>query len=509
MQKVLNLKLAFLLLLLLSSIISTIAQVDQSLRIEYPIEDEYGHHVVALTDQRQALVVSIIKDRNRKVYNWNFDIIDEKFKTIKRTQIDFSTKFNSYLYDFYNNHYYVLQYDDNKGTYKLLDFNTVDFSMKVQEGVINKGLNLSEFLGMDGKVYLSTTTKKGQSIFVINAITNEVLTVNPKELTPLKISYIDMQRVDNIKEGKEMVYKYKVCTKEGCDYMMLRFDNNGKQLGDLFFLPKADEDKELTTISISKIEADKYVTTGTYSVARSKKANGIYIASVYKGKVEFMKYNNFLDLNNFTSYLSEKQQAKIEKKKDKKAESGDEYTLNYFVSVHDITVKDGEYFFLGEFYYPTYRTETYTTTGSNGAMVTHSRQVFDGYQYTHSAVAGFDLTGKLIWSNTFEMYLNYKPYKVKQFIRMNHEGTNTKLVYATGRSIKTITFKKNEVVKDESISTLIKSDENDVIKSSYNTSIEWWFGRNYFSFGNQIIKNKENEPGKKKREVFYINKISY
>src|SRR5688572_18206957 len=119
--------------------------------------------------------------------------------------------------------------------------------------------------------------------------------------------------------------------------------------------------------------------------------------------------------------MNEKQQEKIEKKKEKKEASGEELNLSFYVTVHDITVKDGEYFFLGEFYYPTYRTESYTTMGANGTMVTHYRRVFDGYQYSHASVAGFDMSGKLLWSNTFEMWLNYKPFKVKQFIRMTQE----------------------------------------------------------------------------------------
>jgi hypothetical protein len=508
MKFILKSKIAFSILFCLNSIIG-FAQVDQSLRIEYPIDDSYDHTVIAVSNQQKALVISKVKDKSRKVYNWSFDLIDENFKTIKKTQADFPLKFENYEYSFYDNHYYLLYYNNHDGKYNLLDLNVNDFTTKIQEGILAKGLRLNEIIAMDGNVFISALSKREQSIFVLNATTNKVLHVVPKELTDLKITYIDMQRVDNILDQKEMVYKYKVCEKEGCDYLMLRFDNNGNQIGNFFFLPKADADKELTSISLSKLSTDQYLSTGTYSVAKSKKANGIYIAHVNNSKVEFINYYNFLDLNNFTSYLSEKQQNKIEKKKDKKAASGEELNLSYNVSVHDITVQDGEYFFLGEFYYPTYRTETYTVMGANGSMSTVSRQVFDGYQYTHSCVAGFDMSGKLIWSNTFEMYLNYKPYTVRQYIRMNHEGENTKLVYATGTAIKTITFNKNKVIKDESVSTLISTDENDVVKRTTNNFIEWWYGQNYFSYGNQVIKNKENDSGNKKREVFYINKIAY
>ncbi len=503
-----TIRIAYSVVLYLLSTIA-MAQVDQSLRVEFPIEDSYGQEIITISDQHTALMIGKFRDRDRKVYQWSFDLVDQNFKTVRKTQVDFSTEYDFFVTNFYENHYYVLQYDVKKGGYSLLDLNVVDLSKKIQEGILPKGLRFEELQALNGNLFLSAYSKKGQSIFIINSTTKEIKTIIPKELTDLKIMYTDMQRVDNIMEEKEIVFKYKACEKGGCDYMMLRFNSAGTQLGNFFFLPKADEDRELTSISISKLATDQYLTTGTYSATRSNMANGIYLARVTSGKVDFIKYYNFLDLNNFTSYLSQKQQDKIEKKKDKKEKAGEEFNLNYYVAVHDISVKDGEYLFLGEFYYPTYRTETYTTMGANGTMVTHTRRVFDGYQYSHACVAGFDMTGKLIWSNTFEMYVNYKPFSVKQFIRMNQEGENTKLVYATGSLIKTVTFKKNQVIKEESANFLMKTDDDDVVKRTYSSAIEWWYDRNYISFGTQVIKNKENERGNKKREVFYLLKITY
>ena len=485
------------------------AQVDQSLRVEFPVEDSYGHQAITLSDQKQALLIKKEKSRDRKIIQWSFDLVDDKFNSIQKTQFDFSTDLDFHLSQFYENHYYVFKYDVKKGEYVILDLNVTDLSKKIQEGILPRGLRLDELSILGDNLFLSAYTKKNHAIFVINLTTKVIKTILPKEMTELKITYTDMQRIDNIPSEKEMVFKYKACEKTGCDYMMIRFNSKGEQLGNFFFLPKADEERELTSISISKLATDQYLTTGTYSVSRSNKPNGIYLARINNEKIDFIKYYNFLDLNNFTSYLSKKQQDKIEKKKSKKEEAGEELNLSYYVTVHDITVKDEEYFFLGEFYYPTYRTESYTTMGANGSMVTHSRQVFDGYQYSHACVAGFDMTGKLTWSNTFEMFLSYKTFTVKQFIRMNHEEGNTKLVYANGLLIKTITFKKNEVLKDESSNIQMKTDEVDIIKRIYNTSIEWWYERNYINSGTQIIKNKENEAGNKKREVFYLLKISY
>ena len=57
----------------------------------------------------------------------------------------------------------------------------------------------------------------------------------------------------------------------------------------------------------------------------------------------------------------------------------------------------------GEFYYPTYRTECTSYTDANGNTRTSCRQVFDGYQYTHAAIAAFDEKGNKKYKDDYKL----------------------------------------------------------------------------------------------------------
>ncbi len=87
------------------------AQVTQNLRIEYPIDDWRGHHVVMIEEQKRALVVSMVNDKGKDVLAWNFELIDENLKKVKSINAEFDRKFESYQYNFYDNHYYMILYD--------------------------------------------------------------------------------------------------------------------------------------------------------------------------------------------------------------------------------------------------------------------------------------------------------------------------------------------------------------------------------------------------------------
>ncbi len=179
--------------------------------------------------------------------------------------------------------------------------------------------------------------------------------------------------------------------------------------------------------------------------------------------------------------------------------------------IHDVEVKNGEYVFLGEFFFPTYRTEYYTVRGANGTTSTSSRQVFDGYQYSHSALAGFDTQGNLAWSNTFEMWLTQKPFRVKKFIRTNFHGDKVDLIYLNGGNVKSVTFQRERLITEENSKIeLVTDDENDKITRSYDGEIVWWFDRNYVNTGRQVIKNEEKEEREdRKRTVYFVNKVTY
>ena len=74
-------------------------------------------------------------------------------------------------------------------------------------------------------------------------------------------------------------------------------------------------------------------------------------------KFNNIKFYNFLDLKNFTDYMSDRKQAKIERRKEKAKKAGKEYALKYLMASHRIMTDGKDYFYLGEAYFPVYSTQ--------------------------------------------------------------------------------------------------------------------------------------------------------
>jgi hypothetical protein len=274
----------------------------------------------------------------------------------------------------------------------------------------------------------------------------------------------------------------------------------GGRQKEIFNVTKNVKEK-LITVAATKIQ-NRYVITGTFSKTRSVRSQGVFIGEVENKKLNFIKFYNFLELKNFTSYLSQKQQDKIERKKNSKAQKGEELLMNYRIVTHPIIESEDGYIFLGEAFYPTYH--TYTTTVGKATQV---HTVFDGFQYTHATLAKFDRAGKLLWDNTFPMWSTSKPFMVVKFISFRQGEETTELTYSERNTIwyKVFDVVNGEIVKDNSKEIIDTFLQGDKVKRSFS-NIEYWHDNNFIAYGFQTISNKEV---KRNRRVFFINKISF
>ena len=131
----------------------------------------------------------------------------------------------------------------------------------------------------------------------------------------------------------------------------------------------------------------------------------------------------------------------------------------------------------------------------------HCYQVFDGYQYTHFFLLGFNANGELLWSNSAPMYINDKPYTPLRYLSINKESQNLKLVYSSWDKLYLHTYQNGEETQAENF-PYINADEKLLLSTCRN---RYWYGNTFLSFGNQKIKNKEEHN---KRDIFFIEKLN-
>lgn len=274
-----------------------------------------------------------------------------------------------------------------------------------------------------------------------------------------------------------------------------------------------DKNPELSIIDgeITWLDENSFILAGTYGLSRkSIVSSGYYISKFEFDHQVFITYHSFSDFENYFNFLPERTQKRIEKKKERKKSRGQTDFIRTRIALHPVIVMEGVYRIVGEVYYPTYRTETYTTTGANGMMTTSTRQVFDGYQYSHAAILDTDENGNKLKDYCFKMYLAYKPFTVIRNLRIQEDGRgNMHFIFVNGGNIRAASISKDQRLSETDFGTIHSDLEGDKVRWTGLARSVYWYDNVYLLYGTQLIKNKENENVKKRRTVYFINKISY
>ncbi|MEM9823167.1 MAG: hypothetical protein AAF985_18955, partial [Bacteroidota bacterium] len=197
------------------------------------------------------------------------------------------------------------------------------------------------------------------------------------------------------------------------------------------------------------------------------------------------------------------------KKKKRKKSKGKELGINYRILHHNvIELKDG-YLFVGEVYFPKYRSEA-NPSYSMKRGGSPSNKVFDGYQYTHGVIAKFSNEGALLWDRNFDLYQTDRVYYLKRFIRVSGlDDRGVKIAYAFNNRIvsKYISY-NGDILLDTASEEIETGFDGDQIKWSFS-NLSYWYDDYFLVQGEQKIKNKKDKSAKRKRRVLFLNKVKY
>lgn len=277
---------------------------------------------------------------------------------------------------------------------------------------------------------------------------------------------------------------------------LVRFDRQGAKKSCVNLTP--DIRQRLLTASFSEKDGSLLI-TGTYTSHKKKYyAQGIYFARLDGDRLVFIRFYNFLDLKNFTRYMSGRGQMKVERKKDRAERRGKTLTIDCQVTSHGLMEHGGEYYYVGEAFFPTYMV---TGTGFS------TSRVFIGYQYTHAVMAKFDASGNLLWDSCFPMNPSYKPMRLIHFVATGFDGGNVSALYPDKRFLvsKLFSDSNGRVVRDKQKEVMETGDEDEDVRKARDTETAYWYGDNFLVYGTQVVRN--NATGGR-RKVIFINKYS-
>ena len=465
--------------------LSAMAQV--TARIEYPHRGDYEDQVVAPLGERGLIVYSFAKkaDKGKRYFKTEYLSTDLKPLFTDSTLIDDDLYFYSCTF---NNdvNYTVLR--ARSGAFSVYAFNTKNHKTKVTDSEYTRKASMRDLVIHDGKLVFSSTQKRLERIGIVDLNTGEsrFADIHIPGVRDRKVFILQNTILDNI------IY---AVVKGERELYLARVDFNGTQLGITNLT--TDIDQDLLSASLSKAN-NKYFMTGTYTKSKKGGAQGIYFAQLENWQIKKQRFVNFLDLKNFTDYMSNRRKARIERKKEKAEKAGKEYSLKYNIASHGIMTDGKDYFYLGEAYYPVYR----TTMVGNMVMST-----FAGYDYTHAVLAKFNAAGNLLWDECFPMDPRTLPMYVKRFVSASMKGNNVNLLFADKNRLVSKLFRNadGKVIQDRT-SEMIETgnDEEDVKKMRYSNS-QYWYGDNFLVYGTQVVKNSKTGE---RRKVFAITKYT-
>ncbi len=481
------------------------AQVSNEQRLEIEIKDGFSQESI-LPFEEDGFLLRTKKDKlENGNFLWKFQLYNTSLKSTKSKTfmvpkgfyLDESIETKKNAHSLFKN---------KKGEFILTTVSLPHLSVKKVDGKLPKKSRVYDMAVLGDIAYFQAYLKGSPYLFSVNWKTGKQTTI-PIDLNGVSLKNIYPSHFQLLEETNEVFLFVSVkIDRKKRDQYILKFDAKGNKKAE-FNLSKNTENV-ISYASVGLLENGKYIFTGTYNSRASAASEGIFICKATGTKVGTMHFYKFLDFKNFLSYLPKRKQEKLERKKARKEARGKELKINYRIATHDVIKMDDGFVLVGEAYYPTYRTETYTTV-VNGQTVTRTRTVFDGYQYTHAFIAKFSEDGIKKWDQTFEMWPSYKPFYVKRFISITEQSTTkVKLVFASRSSIFSKAFdSRGRIVSDDKTSTIQTSFEGDKTKYSFS-NMDYWYDNYFFAYGYQKIKNKTGNV-KRKRRVYFINKVKF
>ena len=260
-----------------------------------------------------------------------------------------------------------------------------------------------------------------------------------------------------------------------------------------------------------KTSNNMQLVAGVFGGRNSLYSRGLFLASIDAAGTQQLRYYNYGDLENFFNYMKAKREARVKERIERRKIKGKRIRFNYRFLVHEIVPYKNQFILLGEAFYPKYTTIDRSYGGffySNGGYpsgVMRDGRIFDGYYYTHAVVMGFDLDGKLLWDNSFEIN-DVKTFTLEQFVKLEVQKDRIVLLYLFENELRMKIIQNNEVLEGKTFAPIKTSSDQDIVKKDQTdmSKLDYWYKDYFFAYGVQDISNAATG----RRTVFFINKIT-
>jgi hypothetical protein len=294
---------------------------------------------------------------------------------------------------------------------------------------------------------------------------------------------------------------------------------NYDKYGDLVktIVLQPDEDKNLIYGRSVTNPGGEQIVCGVYG-RYTEYSRGIFIATINPYGEYKINYYNFADLQRFFNYMKARREQRVKDRIQRRKIRGKKLRFNYRIMVSELMpYGDNEFVMLGEAFYPhySYPSPTRASVGTFSSRYNNiggyrGDLIFDGYQYTHAVVIGFDKDGNLRWDNSFEIN-DVRTFQLQQFVKILPQDSKISLLYLYDNVIRSKIIKDTEVLEGKSYDPLSMAFQSDFIKDrdTQQAKLEYWYDDVFYATGIQQVRNLRDAGVNVSRRVFFVNKIEY
>lgn len=277
----------------------------------------------------------------------------------------------------------------------------------------------------------------------------------------------------------------------------------------------ASPDRHLIFGRVVTIPGGIQMVCGTYG-RHVEYSRGLFLATIDPYGEYSIRYYNYSDLHRFFNYMKAKREKRIHERIERKRVKGKKMKVNYRIMVNEVIPYGDQFIMLGEAFYPHYAypsRQNYNPAflmRPYGTPLTRGELVFDGFQYTHAVVVGFDKTGKIVWDNSFEIN-DVRTFQLRQYVKIAPEKDRIVLLYLFDNVIRSKIIKEQNIIEGKAFDQLRMKFMDDIVraKDTESSNLEYWYGTAFYASGIQLVRNTTDSGIQLNRRVFFINKIEY
>lgn len=490
--------------------IDSFAQVEQSNRIEFQIENEDENFNVVSADEMGIVLYREVRNRETRMERkYQVILVDSTLNKKWEKHYFINLRYILRGFEYFGNHFYLLFQRNTESLKADLFVLRIDLDTKMSETFLIEreyAMTLTEFEVLGNTLFFG-----GYANNLPTIICYEFGKSQPKVLPGLFNERTQIQHLEIDDDLRILNVLVNFRTQDGLKSLSLKsYDETGELIKNVNLQP-SDEHSLLFGRTV-KLDKNAELIVGTYTRKRSDLSRGIFLARISQEGDQIINYYNYADLKNFFSYMKVRRQKRVEDRIKRRKIKGKKNKFNYRLLVHEVVEFEGKYVMVGEAFYPKYSQAAHYGGYNNYYYGNSFNAAFEGYKYTHAVVFGFDRRGRLLWDNSFEIS-DVISYTLDQFVHISMSDDKMALLYMYEDEIRSKIIEGNEVLEGKTFDELKLSYDDDEVSNSEDEyeygGMEKWYDGNLFAYGILKIENRKDEGVKLSREVFFINKIRY